>query len=488
MEIMTKDTRRILPGLMAAAALALTPALLAKESEAMSLARQLNQAFVEVAETVSPSVVVISISRPATVGGVEMNKDNPFWEFLPPQFRRQFERRQGDADRIPMVTGQGSGVVVREDGYIVTNSHVVEGAKTIKVRFKDGKEYRGTVRGIDDQSDLAVVKIDAENLPTATFADYDKVRVGEFAIAIGAPFDLEYSVTYGHVSAKGRSGILNDPEADQDFIQTDANINPGNSGGPLVDINGKVIGINTLIRGMNTGIGFAIPSNLVREVSDQLIAHGKFTRAWLGVEIRALKDYASFKERVPGTEEGVVVMGILRDGPAAKSDLQLGDVITAVGDHPVTTAQELKNEIRSKPIGKPVELQVVRGKQTTTVSVQPEPWPEDGVQVARNTRSPGREHSADLGLTVQPLTPEVAERYELKDVEGVAVSEVEPGSPAERAGIRHGDVITGVNREPTGSLRAYRTALRGADLTEGIMVNLVREGVSRFVILKESDE
>jgi serine protease Do len=477
-------------GLLAAAWLAAAPLSRAGESPAMTLARQLNRAFVEVAEKVSPSVVVISISRPVRLNEGRGEERNPLWEFLPPGLRRHF--RPGPEDESPpppRISGQGSGVVVREDGYIVTNGHVVEGAEKIRVRLKDGREFAGTVRGVDEQSDIAVIKIDAHDLPVVRFADYDRVRVGEFAIAIGAPFDLAYSVTYGHVSAKGRSGILNDPAADQDFIQTDANINPGNSGGPLVNIDGEVIGINTLIRGMNTGIGFAIPSNLVREVATQLIARGRFTRAWLGVEIRALRGYPEFRARVvPDLEEGVVVMGLMRNGPAARSELRLGDVIVAVEERPVATPQELKNEIRSKPIGRPVTLKVVRGRRRLTLKVRPEAWPEDPVELALRKRTPARERVREWGLTVRPLTPDMARQYDLTDVQGVAVTAVSPASAAERAGLRRGDLITTVDDKTVTSLETFRAALRDADVSEGVMITLIRRGVKRLVLLKETGE
>lgn len=453
----------------------------------MDVVRQLNQAFTQAADRVSASVVVLDVVKPMAQGEMSIDEDNPFWEFLPPQMRPRLEP-DGNSRRAPRVSGQGSGVVVREDGYIVTNSHVVDGAERIKVRFQDGKVFDGEVRGVDGQSDLAVVKIEADDLPVVKFADSSKVRVGEFAIAVGAPFDLEYSVTFGHVSAKGRSGIIRDPAMDQDFIQTDANINPGNSGGPLVNIDGEIIGINTMIRGMNTGIGFAIPSNLAKEVAEQLIENGRFTRAWLGVEIRALRDYPEYRAKADGIEDGVVVMAIVRRGPASKSDLELGDVVTAVEDRPVVTAQDLKNEIRSKPIGKTVQLQVVRDGKEVAVKVTPEAWPED--EVVYSTRRPesASATSDDLGLTVRPLTEDLARRYDLESSDGVVVTSVEAGSPAERDGIRSGDLITDVNGASVNTLREFRAALRGADLEQGVMVNLLRQGVHRFVLIKESGE
>lgn len=465
----------------------------APSTEPIELARRLNEAFVSVAERVSPSVVVISVTRraedPAT--GADAS---PFWEWLPREFRRQFEERfrdQPDAPRrrAPVERGQGSGVVIREDGYILTNGHVVEDAERIRVRFKDGRTFDAEVRGVDPQSDIAVLKIEARGLPAARFGDSDRVRVGEFAIAIGAPFELDYSVTFGHVSAKGRSDLLPDPTMDQDFIQTDANINPGNSGGPLVNIEGEIIGINTLIRGLRTGIGFAIPGNLARQVADKLIAEGRFTRSWLGVEIRALRDDEQIRAQVKDVRDGVVVRGIVRDGPAAKSALKLGDVITAVEGTPVATAQELRNQIRTRPAGSTVTLDVVRGGRTLQIKVRPEPWPEETLSASgRRGQPPQRTEATALGLTVKTATPELAREMDLDFHPGALVTAVEPGSAAEARGIRRGDLIVEINQEPVTSLQDFNNALNGADLHEGITLHLLREKVGRLVILKEPAE
>src|SRR6266542_2542998 len=340
-------------------------------ASALDLARQLNQAFIDVADQVSPAVVVVRVAHKASYVDPE-DEENPFFDMLPPEFRRRMEeqrekqRKEQEEERRyhrePVFDGQGSGVVIRKEGYILTNRHVVDGADKIEVRFKDGGMYHGEVRGVDAQSDVAVIKIDpkGKELTVAKLGDSDRTHVGEFAIAIGAPFDLDCSVTFGHVSAKGRSRIIPDPYADQDFLQTDANINPGNSGGPLVNIDGEVIGLNTLIRGLRTGIGFAIPSNLAREVADKLITDGKFVRAYLGVRIRSLKEDTEYHDAITGIEDGVVVFEIPPEGPAAKSDLKAGDVITAVDGKPVVTAQQHKDEIRGKVIGPTVVLAVDR--------------------------------------------------------------------------------------------------------------------------------
>jgi serine protease Do len=374
----------------------------------------------------------------------------------------------------------------------LTNSHVVENSEKIRVRFKDGKEYDAEVRGIDAQSDLAVLKISGSGFPTSSFADSDQVRVGEFAIAIGAPFDLDYTVTIGHVSAKGRSQIVPDPSMDQDFIQTDASINPGNSGGPLVNLDGEIIGINTMIRGLNTGIGFAIPSNLAKQVADKLIADGKYTRAWLGLEIRALSEDEDLRDSVTSVKEGVVVRGIRQDGPAAKSDLRLGDVITAVEGRKVTNANELRQAVRNQGVGTAVTLDVVRNDKPIQIKVKTAEWPDEAqLLTGRRTTTPegaATETSRELGLTVKVATKELARQYEVEFAEGVIVTQVEPDGLAASKGVETGDIITEINQSAVSSLREYRAALKGADLKKGVLLNLVREGVSRLVVLKETTD
>ena len=384
---------RLAPAALLAALLPLAAGA-ATNSPALELARQLNDAFVEVAEKVSPSVVVIKLAHKP--GSMDLDDaDNPFWDLVPKEFRKQFEeerekRKRESQDeeekpaRAPVWDSQGSGVIIRDDGYILTNFHVVEDAEKILVRLRDGRSFTGTVRGKDARSDIAVIKITATNLPVAKLGDSAAVRVGEFAIAIGAPFDLDYSVTFGHVSAKGRSRVVpsqgitsQGAMMDQDFIQTDASINPGNSGGPLVNRYGEVIGINTLIRGLHTGIGFAVPVNFAREVSDGLIRDGKFPRMWLGIGIRGLREDDDATEKISGVDDGVLVTDIRPNGPASKSDLKTSDVITAVDGKSVVTSTQLRNEIRGKKPGSAVTLDVVRQSKPMKIKVRPDEWPEE---------------------------------------------------------------------------------------------------------------
>jgi len=468
-----------------------------KESSSLELVRSLNQAFIEVAEKVSPSVVYIRVSQKQGRMFTSGEEGNPLFEMLPREFRKQleeqFERRrrnrgekEGEAE--PHFNGQGSGVILREDGYILTNRHVVEEADKIKVRLQDGTEFDATVRGMDPQSDLAVLKVDpkGKKLVAAKFADSNKTRVGEFAIAIGAPFGLDYSVTVGHVSAKGRSQIIPDPSMDQDFIQTDANINPGNSGGPLVNINSEIIGINTLIRGIGTGIGFAVPSSLARDISEKLIADGKVIRAWLGVSVQPFRENTELRNLFPNVKDGIIVSSIMPTGPAAKSELKASDIITHVEGTPVRNALELRAAVRAKKVGETLTLDVVRAGKNIKVKVKTDVWPEAEAEtrLAKDSTTNGEKR---LGITVKPITKKLAEEFSLKQTTGLVITEVERGSGAERRGIKPGDVITEVNQKPVKSLEEYRDALKSADTKKGVIVNLLSEGVSKFEVLKSTD-
>jgi serine protease Do len=462
----------------------------------LDLVRQLNQAFIEVAEKVSPSVVVINVTEKPSTGPSDKDEDasGDSADSLPPGFWRRFHRQFDD--QMPE-QGQASGVIIRKDGYILTNRHVVQDAEKIEVRLHDGRTFKATVRGVDPQSDVAVLKIEANNLPAAKLADSSKLRVGEFAVAIGAPFNLDYSVTYGHISAKSRANVvpalLGGQAMDQDFIQTDANINPGNSGGPLVNINGEVVGINTLIRGLHTGIGFAIPINLAKEISEKLIIDGKFTRAWLGIGIRGVKDYADYRELVPGITDGVIVLSIAPNGPSAKSGLRASDVITAVDGKPVSTSQQLRNEVRGKAIDRAVNLDVVRNGKRIQVKVKPGEYVDQSVVIAKNESVPEKAAPTGIGITVDALTREIADQFGVNTAEGVVVSSVDQKSAAARKGIKPGDIITSIvtfgNAQQTiTSPKEFSEALKQADLKKGVIVNLISGHTARFEILKDGNE
>ena len=480
-----------------------SPARAAEPSEALKLAQQLNQAFVEVAESVSKSVVVVRVASKARArGGVGNPFDNsPFFDQLPEEYRKFFERQQEQQreepqtpprrsrPRGPVFDGQGSGLVYREDGVILTNRHVVENAEKVQIVFRGGKEYDGEVLGVDRESDIAVVKIDATGLTAAKMGDSDKTKVGEFAIAVGSPYELDYSVTVGHVSAKGRRVFSDQMMFDQDFIQTDASINPGNSGGPLVNIYGEVIGINTLIRGMNTGIGFAVPVNLAKRVADMLIEDGKVTRAWLGVSITTLREDADYRDLAVGVEDGVVVRQFVPGGPAENSELELADVITEVDGNSVKSADELKRELRLKKAGDSVTLGLMRNGKAREIEVETGAFPEEFTAVSRMRRSE-RKPEADtkaklLGMTVQNINADLAKRFEVEGEKGVIVTAIENDSVAAEKGISLGDIVTRINSAPVDSVASFKAALEGEDLKKGVIVHLTSEGSQRFEVLKQ---
>jgi serine protease Do len=466
---------------------------------ALDLARRLNQAFVEVAEKVSPAVVVIEVAhRPDYVGFDET--DNPMLDTLPPEMRRRLEekRRQGQPlHKGPVYDGHGSGIVIREDGWILTNNHVVEGADRIRVKFKDGRTFESEGQWwADPQSDIAVIKVPAKGLAVARLGDSSKTRVGEFAIAIGAPFDLDYTVTFGHVSAKGRTHVIESlpgTSMDQDFVQTDASINPGNSGGPLVNIDGEVIGVNTLIRGLNRGIGFAIPSDLARLVSEHLISEGKFRRAWLGIQISALKEDQKMQELLPTLAEGVVVKAVLPNGPAASSKLKPADIIVSVEGQPVRDAQELRNEVRRKQTGSPLTLDVVRPvsyaqSQKVQVQIQTADWPTNPLTTSKAPlRYAATNSFSGSGLTVQALSKELCKKYGLESAQGVVVTEVDEAGPAAEEHIRPGDVITSVDSKPVSTPQQLQEALKEAG-HKPVLIHLRSNGAPEFRILKDSGD
>ena len=502
---MTRFASRFSRSLAAAALMAGAGATLAGASTPeLDFARRLNEAFVQVAESVSPAVVVVRV-WPKASASLAAEHERMF-RSLPEDVRKEFEQRlerERERRRRDPDPEQGSGVILREDGYIVTNGHVVENAERIEVRLRDGRRYPAEVRGVDSESDLAVIKVDATGLPAARMGDSARVRVGEFAIAIGAPFELEYTVTFGHVSAKGRRVLLDVVMMDQDFIQTDASINPGNSGGPLVNIEGEVIGINSMIRGMNTGIGFAVPVNLVKEVTSRLITDGRFTRAWLGVNIEqfgATPD--ATPPGVPG-KDGVVVTRIVPDGPSWGSELKARDVIVAIDGEPVREVADLKRQVSRKAVGKPIQVGVYRGEERMNLTLTPGELPSNRLAVMRAARpvdgdpaagdeednGPEGSASADevaaVGLTVRELGTEDAERLGLERGAGVLVVDVAEGSPAAARRIRVGEAITRLNRKAVRTPEEFASAVRSADLAKGVSITIVGERGRRFEVLKD---
>ncbi|MDD5199981.1 MAG: trypsin-like peptidase domain-containing protein [Terrimicrobiaceae bacterium] len=458
-------------------------------SNSHDLARSLSTAFADVYEHVSPGVVVIEAQPDAAPTG------NP----MASQLNQFFRQAPDDTPSQPGETNQGSGFVITADGYILTNNHVLEDStQHVKVTLKDGRKFDAQVVGADPISDLAVLKIKAANLPVVELGDSDRTRVGEFAFALGAPYDLRNSFTYGVVSAKGRTDITGSANYEE-YLQTDASINPGNSGGPLVDIDGRVIGVNTLIRDLNRGLGFAIPINIAKKVATQLISQGRATRPWLGIEIAGVEelsrrawrypDLAVFLQRHPDLPKGIVVLGIEAGTPASQSDLRQLDVITSVDGKQVSSSRELQKVIFDKNVGQEVSLHVWRNGRAAEVKLRAAEHTDGLIPVANQRVDPAPSAQPPLppsptaGLTVRTLTAETALAMKLQPEEGVLVTSVEPGSAAANAGVLVGDVITSVGTTAVRTRADFMKALASAS-GDGVMLNINRGDEKTYEILK----
>jgi serine protease Do len=433
--------------------------------------------FVNLAKKIKPLVVNISTTQVSEARGSQQEFGSPFGEEDPfNDFWRRFFG--GPMPRGPQrQRSLGSGFVIDSDGSILTNNHVVENASKIVVKLSDDQEYEAKIVGRDQKTDIAVIKINAKgNLLAANLGDSDKLEVGEWVMAIGNPFGLDSTVTSGIVSAKGRH-IGQGPY--DNFIQTDASINPGNSGGPLLNLRGEVIGINTAIfsrTGGNIGIGFAIPINLVKEVLPQLRGKGKVTRGYLGVLIQ--KVTPEIAESL-GMEKGygALVANVSKDGPADKAGVKVGDVITEFDGKEVKDSGDLPIIVARTPVDKKVRMKVLRDKKEMMLNVAVGELKDEEVVATAPEKG-------ELGLTVQRLTPQIAESLGLEKSEGVVVTAVEPSSAADEAGIRRGDIILEVDRKAVRNVDEYKKAIAGARKGRGVLF-LVRRGESTlFLALK----
>ncbi|HEV8662118.1 MAG TPA: DegQ family serine endoprotease [Candidatus Methylomirabilis sp.] len=429
--------------------------------------RERPPSFVELARRLQGTVVNISTTKAGTASrrhpDLEGRRD-PWGDF--------FERFFGQP-RTFRGRSLGSGVIVNEAGYILTNAHVVEQTTEILVRLSDRHEFPATLVGRDGTTDLALIKIAADQpLGVATLGDSDALQIGEWVLAIGNPFGFEHSVTAGIVSGKGRD--LGASAYDQ-YIQTDAAINPGNSGGPLVNTRGEVVGINTAII-PNSHIGFAIPINLAKTILVQLKDQGRVTRAWLGVLIQPVPREAAGSLGL-SDDRGALVSEVVADSPAAAAGMHAGDVIVALDGKPVAEARELPRLVAGRPVGSTVEVTFLRGGKRRTVRLTLGELPEERV-AARS------EEEGGLGLTVRDVTPDLARELGLSGATGVAITAVEPGTEAERAGLKRGDRILEVNRRSVASATEVREALTEAGRGGAILL-LVRRGErSLFAALK----
>jgi serine protease Do len=431
-------------------------------------------AIAKVAQAALPAVVHIEVTQRSEVNNpMQPFENNPFFHFFfnGPRMPRRFKQE---------MKGIGSGILIDPRGHILTNNHVAGGATDIQVTLADGSQYPAKVVGTDPKTDLAVIKIqDGDKLPYLSFGDSDKIGVGDWVVAIGAPRGLDQSVTQGIISAKHRTGI-SDPSSYQDFLQTDAAINPGNSGGPLLDLKGEVIGINSAIAtesGGFEGIGFAIPSNMARRISSILIAHGKVERGWLGVSITDVKPEEAKSIGLP-SPKGTLIADVVKGGPADKAGLKRGDVVLSYQDKPVADSASLRNEVAATPPGQQTQLSVWREKKQQEFRVTIGSM-EDAVKFM--SAAVGNR----LGITVRPITPKEDEKYGIDPGEGVAIATVSPKGPFGQAGLEPQDLILQVNGEPVKGVEGFADLMSALPAKQQLVVLALdhRSGQSGYVQL-----
>ncbi|ETX02973.1 MAG: hypothetical protein ETSY1_01705 [Candidatus Entotheonella factor] len=469
-----------LMGLIAASGLKWTGAAIATETQtSMATVPETSSrptSFAELARQMSPTVVNIKVTkaRPVSSEHWQPRGNHPFGEFFerffkempqrPPHFRQQ---------------GSGSGVIISPEGLIVTNHHVIHGADTVAVTLADQQEYEAKVVGRDPKTDLAVLKIEAQQpLPAAELGDSDLLHVGDWVVAIGNPFGLNHTVTSGIVSAKGR--VIGAGPYD-DFIQTDASINPGNSGGPLFDLNGNVVGINTAIIPQGQGIGFAIPVNIAKSLLPQLVETGHVTRGYLGVSIQTLTPPLAQALNLQA-RKGALVSDVMPDSPADRAGIERGDVIMTFNGEAIDDSRDLAATVAATPVGDDTEVLVLRNGQEQTLSITVGTLPNPGAATSEN-ESPNR---GEWGLQLQELTPERARARGLDDGQGVEVVAVRPGSPAAEAGLLSGDILLQVNRRAVGSIDDMKAAIAAND-NDQLLLLVKRQQGNLFVALSKEE-
>lgn len=442
----------------AAAAVLAAPSLNATEAaKEIAQLKDLSQGFSAVGKKAIPAVVSIRVKIESKKGGISLSPWggqseeglDPFGEGFWGQF---FDFRGQLPSKSRVQEGQASGFIVTPDGYILTNSHVVEDATEITVILNDGKEFAGKVVGHDPNTDIAVVKIDSNNLPTLTLGNSDKLEPGQWVIAIGSPLELKATLTVGVVSATGRNDLS--IARVEDFIQTDASINRGNSGGPLLNLDGEVIGINTAIAGAGfTGIGFAVPSNIAKNDLEQILSKGSVSRGFMGVTLQKIdKDLASAFGL--DSHEGALIADVAKGTPAEKAGLKQGDVVVKLDKAPVTNIASLRNAIALMAPGTKVTLGILRDGKPLDINVEIGDFPN-----AVTAKSGGVEDQK-LGITVDNLTADQAKTLGLNDASGVVIKKVENGSVAAWAGLKKGAVILEVNKQKVANVEQFNAALK----------------------------
>ncbi len=433
----------------------------AKDRPIMTL-KDLNDAFVDIATSVTPSVVMIT-----TAQTMKVRQGSPFG--MDP-FAELFGLRQQPQQREYRRQGLGSGVVITSDGYVLTNNHVIAEADSIVVRFADGKTKSAKVVGTDPNTDVAVIKVNATGLVPIKVGNSDQLQVGEMVMAVGSPLNpnLAHTVTQGIVSAKGRSNVgLADYE---DFIQTDAAINPGNSGGALVNLDGELVGINAAIASQSggfQGIGFAVPINMAIRVKDQLIAGGKVTRGYLGVNIQDVNDQLAQAMSLQGNQ-GALIGNVADDSPASRAGLQSGDVVTAFNGQSIENSSQLRSQIASTAPGTTVTLTVLRDNREQDYQVTL------GELASRSSSTTGNLQKL-LGFTVEQIDPSLVEKYQLTSRQGVVVTSVDEDSNAAQAGLREGDVLRSVNRNRIATIKDFDQIVSGAKEGDRLLLSIERQ-------------
>lgn len=431
-----------------------------------------SNSIADIAEKVGPAVVNIDTVR--------MIKTQ-FPSFEDPIFKRFFGREFEEFRRTIPQKGTGSGFIINQEGYVLTNEHVVRKADKIKVTLSDGREFTGEVIGSDMSSDMAIVKIQADHLPTVTLGNSDDLRVGEIVIAIGNPYGLQQTVTMGVVSAKGRSIPIGIGEhVYRNFIQTDTAINPGNSGGPLLNIKGEVVGINTAIIPYAQGIGFAIPINMAKRNIDDLISLGKVRRSWLGVYIQEVTPEIAKQFDLPEAK-GVLVGDVVGDSPAEEAGIKRGDIIIRVNDEEVNSPEELQDKIRDIDIGKKANIEIMRDGKVIKfiVKIGEMPTVEEEGEFPKE-----KVFSVQIGIQIKAVTPEIAKEIGLPWVKGLVITEIIPGSSADDMGLQSGDVILEANRIEMSSVDKWEELINKLEPGDTLLLLVFRNGRTYYVPIK----